>query len=165
MADKALKVNTSTGDVERTADLVESSEVNTTPNANQIPRADGSGDIDAGWIPDAVRTVNIQASGGVPSLTDILTLVIGNNLTLTNLGGGEAQIDADDQSGSGASLTVEEADGSPSVANVSKIIVGNGDLTDNTGGVVRIKTAADATGGSGSGDGVGGTLYLYHNYI
>jgi hypothetical protein len=162
---KALTINTTTGNYEQTADLVESSEVSATPAADAIVQANSSGEIDAGWIPDAARTVNIREADNVPSLTDILTLVIGSNLTLTNLGGGEAQIDADDQGGSGVSLTVEEADGSPSVANVSKIIVGNGDLTDNTGGVVRVKTAADASGGSGGGDGTGGLLYLYHNTI
>lgn len=53
--------------------------------------------------------------------------------------------------GGGGSTTVQEADGTPSVASVSTIKVGNGDLTDEGGGVVRIKTAADATGvGGGS---------------
>jgi hypothetical protein len=162
---KALRWSDLAQLLEETADLVESSETNQAPTANGLPRADVQGKIDAGWIPDAVRTVNIEEADGVPALTNILTLVIGSNLTLTNLGGGEARIDADEQGGSGVSLTVEEADGSPSVADVSKIIVGNGDLTDNTGGVVRVKTAADATGGSGGGDGTGGLLYLYHNTI
>jgi hypothetical protein len=51
--------------------------------------------------------------------------------------------------GSGAALTVEEADGTPSVVSVVKIKVGNADLTDEGSGIVRIKTAADAAGGSG----------------
>jgi len=48
---------------------------------------------------------------------------------------------------SGGSLTVEEADGTPSVSSVTTIKVGNGDLTDEGSGVVRVKTAADASGG------------------
>lgn len=47
-------------------------------------------------------------------------------------------------------IGVQEADGSPSVSPVYTIKVGNGDLTDLGSGVVRILTAADATGGSGS---------------
>ncbi|NJL03086.1 MAG: hypothetical protein HC910_21885 [Spirulinaceae cyanobacterium SM2_1_0] len=146
-------------------EVIEASEASIIPTANGILRADLNGEIAAGWIPDSVRTVNIEEADGVPALTNILTLVVGANLTLTNLGAGSAQIDADEQGGSGVSLTVEEADGSPSVANVSKIIVGNGDLIDNGSGVVRVKTAADASGGSGGGDGTGGLLYLYHNTI
>jgi hypothetical protein len=164
VARKGILIDTATGE-EVLKDVVEASEVSQLASANGIPRADAFGKIVVDWLPDAVRTVNIEEADGVPALTNILTLVVGANLTLTNLGAGEAQIDADDQGGSGVSLTVEEADGSPSVADVSKIIVGNGDLTDNTGGVVRVKTAADASGGSGGGDGVGGALYLYHNCI
>lgn len=110
--------------------------------------------------------IDIEASSGSPALSEVSVIEIGARLTLVNEGGGRARIDADEQGGTGVALTVEEADGNPSVADVAKIIVGNGDLTDSGGGTVRIKTAADATGGgSGGGGGVGDTLYLYHNCI
>ena len=53
MPRKALQVNTTTGTIERTPDLVESSEVQTTPTINAIPRAAATGLLNLGWIPVA----------------------------------------------------------------------------------------------------------------
>jgi hypothetical protein len=125
MADKALKVNTSTGDVERTADLVESSEVNTTPNANQIPRADGSGDIDAGWIGDNSLPLGALAQSGA---TD------GQVATYNNSTG-----DWEPTTISGSAVTVRDIDGTPSIS-ATTIEFTNGSVTDQGGGVARVAT-------------------------
>ena len=165
MASKALRFNATTMRNEITADLVEASEAVTLPTAYRIPRANSDGEIAAGWVPVAARTITVQTVSGVPALTDIATLVVGDG-DLTFLGGGAARIrTASDATGSGGgagSVTIAEVDGSPDITGVTRIVVGTGDLIDNGSGTVRLRTASDATGG-GSGDGtdLGTVLALF----
>lgn len=69
MPKKALSINTTTGDIERTADLVESSEVVTTPTINGIPRADVYGKIAPGWVggPLDISVLPVADDGEVSS--------------------------------------------------------------------------------------------------
>ncbi|NNJ10596.1 hypothetical protein EKD04_009670 [Chloroflexales bacterium ZM16-3] len=91
MARKVLQLNVATGLFEVTPAMTEASEVDSTPTAAGIPRADGTGVLAVGWIPDSVRTVNVEESDGVPALTDIGTLVFDAG-TVAFLGGGKARI-------------------------------------------------------------------------
>jgi hypothetical protein len=91
MARKVVQLDLTTGDLVVTPLMTEASEVDTTPTANGIPRADGAGKIAVGWIPDAVRTVNVEEPDGVPALTDIDTLIFDAG-TVAFLGGGKARI-------------------------------------------------------------------------
>jgi hypothetical protein len=68
------------------SDVIEASEVSTTPAADRIPRGDEIGDIDPGWIPDSVRTINVEEPDGT-SFTNINTLQFPDG-SLTNVGGG-----------------------------------------------------------------------------
>jgi hypothetical protein len=77
MAEKALKINTMTGDYEQTADLVESSEVSATPAADAIVKADGSGQIDAGWL---TSVLVFEELDGLPSVTPEKIIVPNNSL-------------------------------------------------------------------------------------
>ena len=52
MPRRALEINTTTGSIQQTPDLVESSEVSTIPTLHSIPRANAHGKIDAGWLPE-----------------------------------------------------------------------------------------------------------------
>lgn len=79
MAEKALKINTTTGDYEQTADLVESSEVSATPAADAIVQANSSGEIDAGWIPPVLR---IKEADGTPDATTNILNVANGTLTV-----------------------------------------------------------------------------------
>jgi DNA/RNA endonuclease YhcR with UshA esterase domain len=143
MPRKVLEI-TAAGEIARTPDMVESSEVATVPTTNAIPRANANGQIDAGWIPDSVRTVNLQEQDGAPVLTNIATIIVGNG-DLTYVGAGIARIKT--ASDSSANLTVREIDGSPSVTPVSVIEVPNGSLTDLGDGTVRLTVSG---GGGGS---------------
>lgn len=72
MARKAVQLNTATGDLERTPDLVEASEVATVPTAGGIPRANGAGTIDPGWVPPlGIAQLPVAADGEV-SATKVL---------------------------------------------------------------------------------------------
>ena len=141
MPKQAVHLNLSTGLLEFTPPLVESSEVNTAPSAGGIPRADINGQIAEGWIPPGVRTINIQEADGVPALTNIATLVVGNG-DLVNLGGGLVRLrtaaDAAGGGGGGSALTVQTVDSATVVADVVTIVVPNGSLSDNGAGEVSL---------------------------
>lgn len=165
MARKVLEVDLTTGQIQRTPDLVlESSDAVEAAVAQGIPRAGDDGRLAIEWLPDIPIGIDVTTASGSPSLLGISSLIIGDNLTLINAGGGAARIDGEaGGGGGGGSLTVQEADGIPSVALVDTIIVGSGDLIDNGNGAVRLKTASDAVGSGGTGDdGTGGSLYLFH---
>ncbi|MBX0328258.1 discoidin domain-containing protein [Oscillochloris sp. ZM17-4] len=113
MARKVVQLDLTTGELVVTPDMTEASEVQTTPTASGIPRADGAGQIAAGWIPDAVRTVNVEEPDGVPALTDIDTLVFDAG-TVAFLGGGKARITG----GGGDTINLQ---GRPLAANAPEV--------------------------------------------
>jgi hypothetical protein len=116
------------------SDVIEASEVSTTPAADRIPRGDEIGDIDPGWIPDSVRTINVEEPDGT-SFTNINTLQFPDG-SLTNLGGGI--VDVAVAVASGGSITVREVDASPSIGNVTAIEFPDGSVSDQGSGVVRV---------------------------
>jgi hypothetical protein len=109
MARKVVQLDLATGELVVTPLMTEASEVDATPTADGIPRADGAGKIAAGWIPDSVRTVNVEEPDGVPALTAISTLVFDAG-TVAFLGGGKARITG----GGGDTITLQ---GRPIAAN------------------------------------------------
>jgi hypothetical protein len=130
MAEKALKINTTTGDYEQTADLVESSEVSATPGVNVIPRGDSAGKLDADWLANKSVVLGKLAQSGASD---------GQIATYNALTG-----EWEPQSISGSTVTVRDQDGTPSIS-ASTIEFPNGSVTDQGGGVARVSTG----GGSG----------------
>lgn len=68
MARKAVELDPTTGELQHTPDLVESSEVATEPTANGIPCADIFGKLHAAWIGLlSIASIPVAASGEVSS--------------------------------------------------------------------------------------------------
>lgn len=119
--------------------------------------ADWNGSADPGDADDALdqladRMTTVEAATGTsvdpdtnfvdgPDTDQIWEKVIaGNNITITEIGNGEA-IKIDGAAAGGGSLTVEEVDGTPSVASVSTLRFDQGDgftVTDDGGGQATV---------------------------
>lgn len=189
MTTRALQINTTTGDVERTAELVEAADVATEPTMHGIPRADAFGKIARGWIPlldiDALPTAQdgeVSASkvvraddsrlgnpavGGDLSGTAAAALVVrlhGRAFANASPADGDVLIWNDQaQQWEPTAIAVGNGltieDGVTSVANVARINVPPGSLVDEGDHVVSLAIG----GGSGSAS-PGALLYLFAHY-
>jgi len=70
MARKAVELDTTTGGLLRTPDLLEATEAATTPAANCLPRAGGDGKISGAWVGPgvALASLPVAADGEVSAM-------------------------------------------------------------------------------------------------
>lgn len=190
MARPVVQIDLTTGELVRTPDVIEASEVDLTPTAGSIPRADGAGKIAADWVPALVISQLPVASDAEVSSTKV---VRSDDSRLGNPGVGG------DLSGTAASATVIKlrgravASGSPSGGQVlawnattsqwepttpstggglSLQESGGSPVTPVTSVTVSPGTLTDLgggavaidTSGSGGGSSPGATLYLFDHY-
>lgn len=91
MATKAVRLNTTSGKLERTPDLVETSEVASTPSADKIPRASVDGTLAPGWIsgplPISVLPVAVDGEMSSTKLVRANDSRLGNPAVGGDLGG------------------------------------------------------------------------------
>ncbi len=145
---KVLKLDPTTGRIAQTENMIEATDVSTTPTGSTIPKALPDGTLASGWLPTA--KIRIREVDGFPDLATIDEIVVGNG-DLTLISGTTARLKTASDvigggGGGGSTLTVAELDGTPLVANVTELRVPNASLIELGGGAVALAFPAGIGG-------------------